>query len=672
MALKTTNKLFRNDGRDIKYLNKDFQQFRTNLIEFSKTYFPKAFSDFNEASPAMLFIEMASYVGDVLSYYIDDTLKESLIVHAEDLRNVLSLSQYLGYRPKVTSPSVVTLSVYQLVPSIGVGEANIPDERFYLRIREGMTVNSNTGIQFITTDVVDFNGDNNREITVYSRDTNTGDPVFYLVKKEVNAISATIKSETFDFGSFTPFPTITLSDTNVIEIQNIIDDNGSRYYEVPYLAQETVYIEEKNDDINNPQFSQFRTESPSRLRLLKTPRRFISRVNEDSTTTITFGSGGGQSNEELLIPNLKNVGLGLPNSINNLVNSIDPTNFLRTNSYGTAPKNTTITVQYLVGGGVESNVASNTITNITEIAFDNDISAFSVEDRAIYNRIISSVAVDNELPASGGRGGETIEEIRQNSLANFSSQNRAVTDRDYMVRALSMPPKFGSVSKSFAISDGSIDVNSVKSILNSPNLLDSFTDLVMDFKNSDDDVTRESISGAVNDFIKNTTSYNSNPFAVNLYVLGYDSNKRLTNLSRIVKENLKTYLNEHRILTDSVNILDGFIVNLSLEFDIKVYNNYNKSEVILNCIDELRDYFDIDKWTFNQSINISDIELLLSNVEGVKSVQRLEFFNKFGGEYSPSRYDINSAIVGKILYPSVDPCVFEIKFPNKDIRGRVV
>lgn len=676
MALKTTNKIFRNDGRDIKYLNKDFQQFRTNLIEYSKTYFPKTFSDFNEASPGMLFIEMASYVGDVLSYYIDDTLKESLMVHAEDLQNVLSLSQYLGYKPKVTSPSVATVSVYQIVPAIGSGQNNRPDERFYLRIREGMSINStSTNIQFLTTDLVDFNEEFERETTVYSRDSITGDPTFYLLKKEVNAISAEVREAQFSFGSFRPFPIITLNDTNVIEIFDVRDENGNKYYEVPYLAQETVYIEEANNEINNPQFLEFRDTSPSRLRLLKTPRRFVARVNEDSTTSITFGAGGGDGNEELLIPNLKNVGLGLPNSINRLGESFDPTNFLKTNSYGSAPSNTTLTVRYLVGGGVQSNVPAGDLTSIVDISFDNDPSSFSPTDRAIYNRIITSVAVDNEIPASGGRDGETIEEIRQNALANFSSQNRAVTDKDYVVRSLSMPVKFGSIAKAFAISDGKLDNNTPSSILSSPNALQQFTELVLDFTNSEDELTEEVIKSSIQEFLtgkEGNINEKNNPFAVNLYVLGYTQQQKLTPLTRVVKENLKTYLNEHRILTDGVNILDGFIVNIGIDFDIKVYGNYNKTEVLLECIDELKEYFQIDRWTFNQPINISEVELLVANVEGVQSVQKMEFHNKFGGEYSSNRYNIGEATQGKILYPSLDPSVFEIKFPDRDIRGRVV
>jgi hypothetical protein len=673
MALNTTNKTFKNKGKDIKYLNKDFTDFRNNLIEFSKTYFPKTYADFNETSPGMLFIEMASYIGDVLSYYVDDTLKESLMPYAEDTQNVLALSQYLGYRPKVTSPAITTISVYQLVPAIGSGANNTADDKYFLRIKEGMRViSTSTGVSFRTTDVVDFSDKVGREINVYERN-GQGEPTFYLVKKFVQAISADVVELTTSFGSYQPFQSIQLPETNIIQIYDVRDDNGNKWYEVPYLAQEMVFVEEPNVDANDPDLYQFKESVPLVLKTIKTPKRFITRVNEDSTTTITFGAGDPSASDELLVPNLKNVGLGLPNSISRLEESFDPTNFLKTNTYGSSPTNTTVTVKYYIGGGVSTNVPRGDLTTIGGIEFDNDITAFSAAEQGLYGTILSSVAVDNEIPASGGRGGETIEEIRQNSLANFGSQNRAVTARDYAIRALSMPTRYGSVSKAFAIADGNLDNNNPSSILASPNALQEFSDLVLSLTSREEVPTEEVIKTEVNNFLVGKTinvSETNNPFAVNLYVLGYDVNGRLTNVNRAVKENLKTYLSEYKILTDGVNILDGFIVNIAVNFDVVVYPNYNKSEVLVKCIDEVRAYFDINNWAFNDTINISEVELLLSSIEGVKTVQEVSIQNRCGGEYSPNAYNIEAATKRKIVYPSLDPCVFEIKFPDKDIQGR--
>jgi hypothetical protein len=676
MAINTTNRNFKNKGKDIKYLNKDFSSFRANLIEFSKTYFPKTYSDFNETSPGMMFIEMASYIGDVLGYYIDDTLKESLMPYAEDEQSMLALAQFLGYKPKVTAPAISTLSIYQLVPSIGSGVNNRPDSKFYLRIKEGLAVQSTNDIEFRTTNLVDFEDATDREITVYERDANTGEPVFYLIKKYVQVISAVVKQKEVSFGDYESFQKIDLDDTNIISIYDVRDSNGNKYYEVPYLAQEMVFIDYPNTEANDQDLYQFKSTVPYILKTIKTPKRFTTKINQDSTTTIQFGAGDPTASDEQLIPNLKNVGLGLPNSISRLEESFDPTNFLKTKTYGTSPSNTTITVKYYVGGGVASNISQGQLTKITGIEFDDDISAFNNADRITYNTIKNSVAVDNEIPATGGRDGETLEEIRQNSLANFGAQNRAVTAKDYQIRVLSLPSKYGGIAKAYAVADGTLDNNSPASILASPNHLQEFTDLVMGFVKKPDsqeptegsvkaDITKYLIGKTANENEKN------NPFAINLYLLGYDVNGNITNLNRAVKENLKTYLNEYRLLTDGININDGFVINIGIDFEIVVFGNYNKSEVLTKCIIELKDYFNINNWSFNQTINLSEVELLIANVEGVSSVPKVIITNKCAGKYSSNSYNIDAATKDKIVYPSLDPSIFEIKFPDADIKGRV-
>jgi len=621
MALNSITKKS-NQNRDIKYLNKDFASFRSNLIEYAKTYFPKTYSDFNEASPGMMFIEMASYLGDVLSYYIDDSLKESMMLYAEDKQNVIGLSQYLGYKPKVTTPALVSISTYQLVPSVGSGVNNVPDSRYYLRIKEGMLVASNTnGTLFRTTELLDFNNADGREISVHETDILTGEPTFYLVKKSIKAISGTIKTTEQTFGSPEQYSKINIGDTNVIQIYDVRDSNGNKWYEVPYLAQEMVYVDYPTSEQTDKALLPYKDSVSNILKLLKTSRRFVSQVNSDNTTTIVFGGGNSTASDETLIPNFKNVGLGLNSSIDRLGESFDPANFLKTRTYGQAPSNTTITVSYLVGGGVQSNVNKGDLTVIQRVEFDEDSTIFTPQQLSLYNRMKSTIAVENEEPASGGRGAETIEEIRENALANFSSQNRAVTNKDYQVRILSLPPKYGGVAKAFVGPYGKTD---------------------------------------------------SRTFAINAYVLGYDSNKKLTTLNQAVKENVKTYLNEHRMLTDGVNIIDGFVINVGVDFEIRVYGGYNKREVLVKCINSITDHFNIDNWTFNMPINISELELIIAGVEGVSSVPKCELTNKCLGAYSRHSYNLTEATRGKMVYPSLDPSIFEVKYPSKDIQGRVV
>ena len=674
MALNSITKKS-NQGRDIKYLNKDFGQFRENLIEYAKTYFPQTYSDFNEASPGMMFIEMASYLGDVLSYYTDDSLKESLMLYAEDKENVIALSQYLGYKPKVISPALVNLTVYQLVPSIGVGSENRPDPEYYLRVQEGMLVKStDTGTVFRTTELLDFNVESDREISVYQKNPLTNEPELYLIKKYIKAISGEVKTVTKTFNTAQQFSTIDLGDTNVIQIYDVRDSNGNKWYEVPYLAQEMVYVDYSTSEQTDTDLSQFKDSVSNVLKLIKTSRRFTTKVNADNTTSLVFGGGNSNSSDETLIPNFKNVGLGLNSSIDKLGASFDPASFLKTTSYGQAPSNTTLTVSYIVGGGVSSNVKVGELTKIESILFDEDLSIFDQDKLSLLNTMKRSIAVDNEEPATGGRGPETIDEIRENALANFGSQNRAVTRKDYQIRALSLPAKYGGIAKAYCAPDGELDNNSPSSILTNPNTLQQFTELVMSLKEKDG-ITEQEIQTQVNSFLASKQSDSkekNNPFAINLYVLGYDSSKKLSTLNQAVKENLKTYLGEYRLLTDGVNLLNGFVINVGVDFEIRVYGGYNKREVLIRCQQEIQNYFNIDEWTFNMPINISELELLIAGVEGVQSVPKCEVVNKCKGEYSSNSYNIQSATKNKMVYPSLDPSVFEVKYPNKDIKGRVV
>jgi len=670
MAIKPVKKSWGSE-KNINYLGKDFNTLKENLIDYTKTYFPNTYSDFNEASPGMVFLEQAAVIGDVLSFYQDVQLKESMLANATERKNVVALAQTMGYKPKTSSPAVTTLTVYQLIPSKNSGSSVVPDESYCLRIKDGMEVasTSNSNIVFRTTDSLDFSNTNDREIDVFERDV-TGNPTFYLLTKRIKAISAQEVTTTKTFGDSTDYPTTTLSDTNIIGITSVADQDNLKYYEVPYLAQESIFVEKPNTESNSDLYTSSSI-VPYILEVQKVPRRFSVKVNSDNTLDLEFGSGDVTMNDEIILPNPKNVGLGLANSIQRLNQGIDPSNFLKTNTFGIAPVNKTLTIKYLVGGGVESNVNTGDLTSISKIEYDEDLLA--VDNEVLYNSMKQSVAVENLEPAAGGRGVETIEEIRQNALATFGSQNRAVTKEDYIVRALSMPERYGSVTKAYVSADGEIDNNSPASILANPKNIAEFVNLVDSLKDS----SRENIQKELVKYLtqkKTSISEVNNPFAINLYILGYDSNKKLTNLNRAVKENLKTYISEYRMLTDGVNIIDGFIINIGVDFEIICYSNYNKREVVTNCLTELQEYFNIDNWTFNKPINISEIELILANVDGVMSVPSVKLSNLCGGDgnYSPNRYNIDEATKGKIVYPSLDPSIFEVKYPTKDIKGRAL
>ena len=678
MALKPIDKSWATNKKDIKYLNRDFASLRQALIEFTKTYYSNTYNDFSEASPGMMFIEQAAYVGDILSYYTDAQLKESFINLASNKNNLYQLAQNLGYKPKISTPASVTLTLYQTLPSKWMSSDNTitnyePDFDYALKINEGMLVgsNSNQNVEFLTTDFVDFGDSHNREVSVFTVDASSN-PITYLITKKVSAISATRYTQTFDVGEFKPNPTFRLTSTNFIKIENVVDSDDTKYYEVPYLAQEMVYIKSPNEAYNEPLLAT--ANSPKYiLKLQQTNKRFTTRLVDEQTIELRFGSGNESTPDELLIPNTKNVGLGLNNSINRMGESFDPSNFLKTNTYGIAPAQTTLTVNYLAGGGIQSNVPQGDLTKIKAVSFNDDILAFTEINFPVYNEARRSLVVENIEPATGGKGFETIEEIRENAIATFGAQNRAVTKKDYEVRALAMDTMFGGVAKVYVEQDGSIDTNAAQQVLRNPSVKKDFTNLVKSLKTSTDD----EITLALDTFLKTkqTFAVESNPFAINMYLLGYDSNNKLTTLNATVKQNLKTYLEEYRLLTDAINLIDGYIVNIGVNFDITVFANYNKREVVLKCVQVVTNYFDINKWKMNQSINLSELELELANVDGVSSVPKVEIVNladSTGLTYSQYSYNIIEATRNKIVYPSLDPSIFEIKYPNKDIKGRAL
>ena len=676
MALNPKDKSWISNKKDIKYLNRDFASLRQSLIEFTKTYFANTNSDFSDASPGMMFIEQAAYVGDVLSYYTDAQLKESFINVASNVGNVFRHAQNFGYVPKISRPATTTLTVYQVVPSVNPSNPE-PDSRYYLKIKEGMEVvsSTNNNITFRTTDIIDFAEPKGRTISVLTR---TGTQINqFLITKEVPAISATV--ETLNLTNFNnpfrPNPTFTITDNRFIKVLSIKDVNDQTYYyEVPYLAQEMIYLKEQNASINNSVLSADSNTTPYILKQIKTNKRFTTRVVGEELVQIRFGAASEFTADEMIIPNTKNVGLGLNNSISRLQESFDPSNFLKTSTYGIAPQNAMLEVKYLSGGGIESNVKTNDLRSITKVEFFEDLLSFDNINSVSYNAAKASIAVDNLIPATGGRGLETLEEIRENAIANYASQNRAVTKQDYEVRALSLEPSFGSIAKVYVEQDSAADINPTQNVLRDPKSRDEFLNMTKSLIGKSD----SELETAVNNFLESKQTINSenNPFAINMYVLSYNSDGKLVVANNATKQNLKSYLNDFRLITDAVNIIDGFVINVGVNFEITTYTNYNKQEVVLNCIQSITDYFNINNRKIGQPINLSELELEVANVDGVSSVPKIELYNICGdgtdNSYSLYSYDIKEATKNKIVYPSLDPSIFELKFPNKDIKGRAL
>jgi hypothetical protein len=646
-----TQKSFQPNKRDVKYLSKDFSQLKQSLIQFAQTYYPNSYKDFSETSPGMMYIEMAAYVGDVLSYYIDYQFKESMLINSEERQNIIDSSRSIGYKTKPTAPSVTKLDVYQLVPSKISEDGNyVPDMHYAQIIKPGMSCISDTNVTFLSSVPVDFTVDTKNdplEISVYQRNV-AGQPEFYVLKKTVDAFSGQFITRTVSVSTPTPFYKIYLNETNVIEVFDVYDTDGNRWNETDYLAQDLVPIDSENIYKTDSALSVYRDTVPFLLKYLRTSKRFVTGVNADGTTFLEFGSGTNISDDEIIIPNVYTV--SKPATFRPESANYDPANFLSTRAFGQAPGNTALTIRYVTGGGIESNVNANSIKNVTNVEFFGDITELPTFEQSVTALVRRSVKVNNPVPAAGGRDAETNDEIRNNALASCSSQGRAVTQKDYAVRAYAMPSKYGAIAKSYAVADTQLDPTPVQSDL----YLYSTSSLAPTNTNTK--------------FVKQ-----NNPFSIDLYLLCYDTNQRLISTNEAIRQNLRNYLNQYRMLTDSVNLLDGYIINIGVEFTIIAYKNYNKREVLANCLTLAQNFFDINNIQFCQPINLSRLELEIAKIDGVQSVSNLKIKNLTlrDGDYSPYEYDITKATVDKVVYPSIDPSIFEVRFPTKDIVGRV-
>ena len=574
-----------NQDKDVKYLSKDYNGFKNQLIEFTQTYFPNNFNDFSEGNPGMMFLEMAAYVGDVLSFYTDTQLRESFLNLTQDRKNLYNLAYSMGYKPKITSAASVNLEISQLVPSkvSSDPDAYEPDYDYALTINKNSTFNSSEGPSFYITKDVRFGYSSSFEptdISIYQYDT-SNNPEYYLLKKPIPAVSGETKTQTFTIGPAEKFKTLNLFDPNIISIESITDSENNTWTEVPYLAQDTVFEEVQNLGTNDPTLQQYNNQTPYLLKIKRTSKRFTSRVRSDNSIDIQFGAGTSDKADEQIIPNPDNIGLGIKDGRSKLDVAYDPSNFLYTRAYGEVPSNTTLTVTYLVGGGLSSNVNSNTITQIGTLSTTNKPGV----NASMMNFAKNSITSTNIKAARGGGAGETTDEVRMNTMAHFSAQQRTVTKDDYLIRTLSMPSQLGRVAKVYITQD-----DQISPLTNEPNRI-------------------------------------PNPLALNLYTLGYNSDKKLTTLNTATKTNLSTYLEQYRMLTDAINIKDAFIINFQIEFEITTFKNYNNQEVLIECISEIQDYFSIDKWHINQPISISEVQNLIGGVNGVQTVDNVIFKN---------------------------------------------
>lgn len=602
-----------NKEKSIKYLNREFQSLKRDLMRFTQAHQSGAFQDQNEASPGMAILELCAYVGDVLSFYQDMQFNELRLQSARQIENVAEFAKQLGYRPSGKRAARGSQFFVVEVPATTAEGKTVPDDTFSPILRKGARVGGPNGTTFETLDDIEFytsSSDSPRQVTGSRFDSNTGLPTHFAIGKSVDIVAGETQTETFTVGTFQQFLQIELTNSDVIEVISVVDSDGNTWYEVDFLAQDTVF-----DYVTNPGSDS--DVVPSVLKLVSVPRRFITdRDPVTAKTTLIFGSGDGVNFDDELVPNLADLALPLAGRRTFTSYPMDPQNFLKTRTLGLSPFNTTLTVTYRTGGGAQTNVPPGSIRSVIEATLDFTSTGL---DATKKGAVVNSLETINQSKTDGGGSEESITEIKANSAAYFATQNRVVTREDYIARIMTLPAKFGKPEKVFP----------------KPN--------------------------------------SRNPSAMDIHVLTKDSDGHLSQVTTTLSQNIRTYLAPFRMLADSINILQTNIINLRLDFGVVVSPKFNRTEVLAKCLSVAKDYLDTANMQIGQPIVISDIVSELQNVVGVISVYKLEFRNMLGSfsdtiVYSTVRFDVKAATTNGILYCPQDS-IFEVKYPNRDIVG---
>ena len=639
---------------NINYTSKDFSTIKADLIEYTKSYFPDTYKDFNETSPGMMLIELSSYVGDVLSYYVDYNYKENILSTATEKRNVRRLAEFLGYKTPNKTPSVVKLKVTATINANLDGTPNYDTIPANNPFTNGLQIQSNidSELLFETTGEIDFSisgSPDTPSISAPNLNTN-GEASSYTLTRYVQAISAQTKTKSFTITSPTKFLELDLGEDNVIEILNCTDSSGEKWYEVDYLSQERILKETYyTDDVGDRSGSAYDQGEgivdnslisiPYTLDYINTNKKFVTNFDVDTNSTkLMFGNGlykynvTGSSNSSIFTT-MEQAGLELNGQSFTSINA--PISDFGTNNLnmGETPANTILTIKYRVGGGPDSNAQVGELTTIADGT--------------------TGITVTNDEAATGGTDGQTVEEIRHNAKSFFASQNRCVTRQDYQARILNLPAKFGNIAKCYV-------------------------------ERVDDD-------GGL--FVS---------------TLSYNQNKQLVQTPELVLKNIMTYLNQYRMINDHLDfgftldgsgddvLFSGYKVNFGVKFEVNSDRRVNPSDVKIQVINTIKDFFKIERMQFRQSINMNDLQYNILGLEGVIGIKELKLFQtgeghdrnmayyQIGGDVITGdpggesgygfMYDFVNADLEEngIIKPSVTPSVFELRNPNQDIYGKVI
>ena len=433
----------------IKYTSKEYTSIKKDLEQYIKINYPDTYKDFSDNSFGSIMLEGVSYVGDMLSFYLDYQINESFLDSATEYNNVVRLARQLGYKYQNSPSTTGIVSLYISVPanSNGLG----PDLQYLPTILRGSTFSTQDNTTFILTENIKFDNIKN-EVVVANVDSTTGLPVSYAIKADGKVVSGIVIREVLSVGDFQKFTKIKLSNPNITEIISVQDTEGNYYFEVEHLAQNTVYSETTNANA-------LADGVPSIMKPIIVPRRFVTeRVLNETYIQFGYGSDSSVTNPSFADPKTIVMDLHGKNYVTD--SNFDPSVLLETDKFGIAPSNTQLTVIYRVNTTRNSNASAGSVNSVTNsiFKFENEIQL----DPTKKNEVISSLEVQNINPIIGSVTLPTAEEIRLRGLSAYTSQNRAVTKEDYKSLVYAMPQQFGSIAKCNIVRDS----DSVKRNLN--------------------------------------------------------------------------------------------------------------------------------------------------------------------------------------------------------------
>ena len=590
----------------IDYTSRDFDSIKTSLVNYAKRYYADSFKDFNEASFGALVLDSVSYIGDILSFYLDYQVNESFLDTAVEYDNVVRIARQLGWKYTDSSTSTGTAQFYVTIPADSSGA---PDSSYYPTLRVGSQFSSIDGKLFTLTEDLYFGAAGN-EIIITTMNAVTNVPTHFGVKASGKVISGRIKRETKTIGDFQKFLQVDLSTPNPSEIIAVVDSEGHEYFEVSHLAQEIVYKGVRNNKADKSTVT-------SILKAMPATRRFVLEKTRDSALLqFGYGSDSELTNESVLDPS--KITLKLHGREYSTATEFDPTNLTGTDKFGIAPSNTILTIQYRVNDPGDANIASNSLTGVTTpiVEFENQGSLDTVKRAAVAG----SLEVNNEEPILGDVSLPSAQEIKQRVFSHYATQGRAVTLEDYQAIVYSMPPSFGAIK-------------------------------------------RCSMQRDFDSFKRN----------LNLYVISEDNNGFLTATNSTIKENVKTWLSRYKVINDTIDILNAYVVNFGIEYILVADYEENKFNALTAANARLRNFFANKNYDIGQSLFITDIYKELQKVPNVIDVIDVKIVPKVGGVYSQANFDFNAHLSNDGRYiTSERTSIFEIKFPNTDIQGSIV